>query len=161
MCNKKTAGKSVEQPLESADTMGCAGDVKSKYLFSTENDQSIWWECLSQVLPFIQHCWHFNATLVNTDIYPSHQSFQWGEYSPGGQSSLRSYGCSIQSNERVSRSANCMPSGRWATQRRMGSIRKGEQRDTNETPHTCIVAKYDNLESWRKIQVRWWRWRPK
>ena len=93
---KKTAGKSVERSLESADTMGCAGDVKSKYLFSTENDQSIWGECLSQVLPFIQHCWHFNAMLVNTDIYPSHQSFQWGEHSPGGQSSLRSHGCSIQ-----------------------------------------------------------------
>ena len=32
-------------------------------------------------------------------------------------------------------------------QQKMGPVRIGEQRDTNETPHTCIVAKYDNLES--------------
>ena len=32
-------------------------------------------------------------------------------------------------------------------QRRMESVRIGEERHENETPHTYIVAKYDKLES--------------
>ena len=54
-----------------------------------------------------------------------------------------------------------MLSERWATQRRMGSVRIGEERHGNETPHAYIVAKYDNLESWRKTQVWWWRYMAK
>ena len=92
---------------------------------------------------------------------PRTNVFKRGEYSSGDQSSLRGYGCSIQSNERVSRSANCMPSGRWATQRRMGCVRIREERHENETPHTYIVAKYDKLESWRKTQIWWWTYMTK
>ena len=43
----------------------------------------------------------------------------------------------------------------------MGSVRIGEERHGNETPHTYIVAKYDKLESWRKTQVWWWRYMAK
>ena len=90
-------------------------------IFSTENNQNILREdCSSQVLPFIQQCWNFDAMPINTGIYPSHQCFQWGECSLSGQSSLRSYGCSIQSYGRVSRSANRMLSECWGTQRRTG-----------------------------------------
>ena len=143
--------------LQSADTMGCNREVKGT-LSRPEIIRIIWGgNIYFRYCPSLNIVWKIYAMLVNTAIYPSHQAPQRGEYSSGGQSPLRSYGCSIQSNERVSRSANCMPSERWATQRRMGSVRIREERHGNETPHAYIVAKYDKLESWRKTQIWWWR----
>ena len=113
-------------------------------IFSTENNQNILREdCSSQVLPFIQQRWHFNAMAINTGIYPSHQCFQWGE-----EAKVRWEATDVAYKV----TGVCELHAIWALSGATKN-RAREERHGNETPHAYIVAKYDKLESWRKTEV--------